>query len=409
MRIPLLATAFAGLLALPAAAKTEITVQFVPWMEGIFTEMKTAFEASHPDYEVTFLPPYADYDDGLQQVLRQSIGGQMPDITNQALNRQKTLISRGLAVDLTPFIAAEPNWAAEGFGGAMTDVASEGGKTYGLAVAFSSPVAYYNMDLVERAVGKIDTFPTTWPEMIALAAKIDALGEDISGLYTTADEDWIFQSLVSGSGGRMANEDGTEVMFDQEPGAQAFDIFASMLAEGGMPATSMNNAVQLFYAGKLGIFLQSINGLNRHTENIGGRFELRTGLFPRNATDGTLAPGGNVNMILTTDPERQKAAWAFVRFISSADGGEVLVKASGYMPPNALVAERMKAMYEANPNQALSLQQLPLLGEWYAFPGDNGLRIHAKITETLQALMNGQLTADEARTRAAKDVNALLK
>ncbi|RST86877.1 extracellular solute-binding protein [Aquibium carbonis] len=409
MRVPLLAAAFAGLLALPAAAKTEITVQFVPWMEGIFTEMKTAFEAKHPEYEVTFLPPYADYDDGLQQVLRQSISGQMPDVTNQALNRQKTLISRELAVDLTPFIEAEADWVGEGFGGPVTDVASEAGKTYGLAVAFSSPVAYYNMELVERAVGKIDGFPATWPEMIALAAKIDALGDDISGLYTTADEDWIFQSLVYGSGGRMANEDGTEVMFDKEPGAQAFDIFASMLAEGGMPATTMNNAVQLFYAGKLGIFLQSINGLKRHTDNIGGRFEVKTGLFPRNAPDGTLAAGGNVNMILTTDPERQKAAWDFVRFVSSVEGGEVLVKASGYMPPNTLVAERMKALYDANPNQALSLQQLPMLGEWYAFPGDNGLRIHAKITETLQALMNGQMTADEARTRAAADVNDLLK
>ena len=409
MRKTLLATAAVLGLAAPAAAQTEITVQFVPWMEGIFSAWKEAFEASHPEYTITFLPPYADYDDGLQQVLRQSITGQMPDISNQALNRQKTVISRELAVDLTPWIEAEADWEGEGFGGPVTDVATVDGQTFGLAAAFSSPVAYYNMELVERAVGEIDEFPTDWDGLIALAAQIDALGDDIAGLYTTADEDWIFQSLVAGSGGRMANEDGTEVMFDQEPGAQAFEIFERLLSEGGMPATSFDSATQLFYAGRLGILLQSINGLRRHTDNVGGRFEIRTGVFPRNDPNGTLAAGGNVNMILTTDPERQQAAWEFVRWMSSVEGGEVLVTASGYMPPNTLVAERKADMYAANPNQAVSLEQLPWLGEWYAFPGDNGLRIHAAITDTLQDLMNGRLTADDARTEAARAVNALLR
>lgn len=159
----------------------------------------------------------------------------------------------------------------------------------------------------------------------------------------------------------------------------------------------------------LGIFLQSINGLQRHTDNVGGRFEIKTGVFPRNDPDGTLSAGGNVNMVLTTDPERQKAAWEFVRFVSSADGGEVLVNSSGYMPPNTLVAERMKDFYDANPNQALSLEQLPMLGPWYAFPGENGLRIHAAITDALQELMAGQIGPDEAREQAAQGVNDLLR
>lgn len=405
------ATALALMLAtaMPVQAQTEITVQYVPWMDGIFQAMKVAFEEAHPEYTVTYLPPYANYDDGLQQVLRQSITGQMPDVTNQALNRQRSLIDRGIAVDLTPFIEQEADWEGEGFGGPVTEVASKDGKAYGLAVAFSSPVAYFNMDLVRQAVGDIDDFPTDWNGMIELAAKINALGDDTYGLYTTADEDWIFQSLVYGSGGAMANEDGTEVLFDKEPGAQAFDIFQSMLYEGGMPATSMDSAVQLFYAGRLGIFLQSINGLQRHTDNVGGRFEIKTGLFPRNDPNGTLAAGGNVNMILTTDPERQKAAWEFVRFVSSADGGEVLVNSSGYMPPNTLVAARMQEFYDANPNQALSLEQLPVLGPWYAFPGENGLRIHAVITDALQEQMAGQIGPDEARRQAAQGVSDLLR
>lgn len=396
-------------MATQAQAKTEITVQYVPWMDGIFQALKVAFEEAHPEYQLTFLPPYADYDDGLQQVLRQSITGQMPDVTNQALNRQRTLIDRGIAVDLSPFIAQEANWEDEGFGGPVTEVASNDDGVYGLAVAFSSPVAYYNMDLVRAAVGEIETLPTTWDEMIALAARIDALDDETYGLYTTADEDWIFQSLVYGSGGAMASEDGTEVYFDMEPGAQAFDIFQAMLDEGGMPATSMDSATQLFYAGKMGVFLQSINGLQRHEENIGGRFELKTGLFPRNDPNGTLSAGGNVNMILTTDPERQIAAWDFVRFVSSTEGGKVLVSVSGYMPPNTNVAEEMADFYASNPNQALSLEQLPFLGPWYAFPGDNGLRIHAAITDTLQELMAGQISPDEARQQAAASVNALLR
>ena len=38
-----------------ASAKTELKVQYVQWMDGIFNKLQEAFEAAHPEYSLTFL------------------------------------------------------------------------------------------------------------------------------------------------------------------------------------------------------------------------------------------------------------------------------------------------------------------------------------------------------------------
>ena len=42
---------------------------------------------------------------------------------------------------------------------------------------------FFNADLVEQAGGDPDTFPSTWPEIIELAASIEALDDESSGMH----------------------------------------------------------------------------------------------------------------------------------------------------------------------------------------------------------------------------------
>ncbi|MCE3544433.1 extracellular solute-binding protein, partial [Escherichia coli] len=66
--------------------------------------------------------------------------------------------------------------AAQGFSDNILRLAQVGGQQVGLAFATSNPIMYYNADLIRQAGGNPDQPPKTWDEVIALGAKVKALG-----------------------------------------------------------------------------------------------------------------------------------------------------------------------------------------------------------------------------------------
>jgi hypothetical protein len=73
-----------------------------------------------------------------------------------------------------------------------------------------------------------------------------------------------------------------------------------------------------------------------------------------------------------TTPEKQQAAWKFMKFITDATGATIMVKGSGCMSPNSRQAEDpalLRAFYETHPNHMTALRQAPYMIAWYAFPG----------------------------------------
>ena len=85
------------------------------------------------------------------QVLRQAVTGQLPDVSYQGVHRQRVFADRGLAVDLTPFIKAEKGWAGMGYDQALLSLGQVKGQQVGIGFALSTPVIYYNADLMRKA------------------------------------------------------------------------------------------------------------------------------------------------------------------------------------------------------------------------------------------------------------------
>ncbi len=410
---------FAGLVSsAPSPAQpVSITVQ-VPYAQPFRTiheSIAAEFMKHHPGIRVEFRTAYANYDDAIQQVLRGAITGDLPDVTYQGLNRQRVLVDRGLAVPLTPFIEKEQNWEARGYSGALMRVGTIGGKVYGMAFAISTPVAYYNLDLVRKAGGDPQKLPRTWDEIIALAAKIKALGPDHGGLYYHWDVsgNWMWQSLISSQGGQMLTADEKKVAFGGSEGKAAIGLLDRFVREAGMPNVPSNAALQQFAAGKLGMLFTTTAYLAQVQKLSKGRFEIRTGRFPLPAGDarGRLPAGGNTGMILAKDAAKQRAAWEYLKFASGPYGSTVMVKATGYMPPNGTAANDpayLKGFYDENPNHRPAVEQLPVITEWFAYPGENGLKITDIIRNHLETVVSGQAQPDAVLARMVAEVQALL-
>jgi multiple sugar transport system substrate-binding protein len=116
-------------------------------------------------------------------------------------------------------------------------------------------------------------------------------------------------------------------------------------------------------------------------------------------------------MMFASDPEQQAAAWEYMKFITGPIGATIMVKGTGYAPPNSTPADDpalLKTFYEDHPNHLTALRQAPYMTPWYAFPGDNNLKIIDVIKDHLQSVANRSATPQEGLAAMAEDVQALM-
>jgi multiple sugar transport system substrate-binding protein len=399
-----------------AQQQTEVVLQY-PYPE-LFTEthkrIAEEFAKVHPEIKVTFRAPYESYEEATQKVLREAVTSQLPDVTFQGLNRIRVLVDKTIPAPLDGYIAAEKDFDKQGFHQAMFDIGTASGKVYALPFAISLPIVYVNLDLVKQAGGDVNNLPTTWDGLLDLAKKVKALGPDINGITYAWDitGNWLWQAPVFARGGTMLNADETKVAFDGPEGQFAMRTIARMVTEAQMPNLDQPSMRATFAAGKTGIHITSTSDLKKTTEMIGGKFALKTHTFPDVVKpNGRLPAGGNVVLITAKDKAKRDAAWEVVKFWTGPKGAAIVAQTTGYMPPNKVANEvYLKDFYENNPNNYTAVSQLGLLTKWYAFPGDNGLKITDVIKDHLNSIVSGARAKEPDAVLAdmTRDVQNLL-
>ena len=399
-----------------AQQQTEVVLQY-PYPE-LFTEthkrIAEEFAKVHPEIKVTFRAPYESYEEATQKVLREAVTNQLPDVTFQGLNRIRVLVDKTIPAPLDGYIAAEKDFDKQGFHQAMYDIGTASGKVYALPFAISLPIVYVNLDLVKQAGGDVNNLPTTWDGLLDLAKKVKALGPDTNGITYAWDitGNWLWQAPVFARGGSMLNADETKVAFDGPEGQFAMRTIARLVTEGGMPNLDQPSMRATFAAGKTGIHITSTSDLKKTTDMIGGKFALKTIAFPDVVKpNGRLPAGGNVVLITAKDKAKRDAAWEVVKFWTGPKGAAIMAETTGYMPPNKVANDvYLKDFYANNPNNYTAVSQLALLTKWYAFPGDNGLKITDVIKDHLNSIVSGARAKEPDAVLAdmTRDVQNLL-
>jgi multiple sugar transport system substrate-binding protein len=383
-----LALATGALTTTAHAVELEVGYAYSALFDVTMERMMPEFKKAHPDINVKFRATYENYEDGTNTILRESVAGDLPDVTFQGLNRQAMLVEKGIAKSLEPFIAAEADFAKDGYHEAMLELGTFNGEVYGLPYSISLPVGYYNMDALRKA--GITELPTTWDEVIENCHKLMEAGYKTPmwwGWSVTGN--WFFQALMW-SQGEPILKDG-KVNFDGEAGLAALEQMKSLFRECDMPNLSAGDAGVPFNSGEVAMYFWSTSAVGA-IERAKGDFELKTGKYPGMGQPpmGLPAGGNSVMMVSTSeDPAEVEAAWKFVKFATSGVGASLVAETTGYIPPNKAANDLLTDFYANNPNKYTAVEQSGLLRDWIAYPGDNGLAITQVIYDGMESIVTG--------------------
>lgn len=405
------ALALSACIVTPLAAQpVEITLAhpygkiFRPIHEQIIAE----FNKVHPDVKVVIEAPQPDYEQLVQRTLSGIPQKNAPVISFQGVNQVRQFVDAKQAVDLSAFVKDDLRWKDKGYYQQMMALGRFGDRQMAIPFAISTPIMYFNADLFRKAGLDPNNPPKTWPEVIAAAKKIQGAVPNSTGLFYDYQitGNWGFQVLVYSEGGSMMSADETDVAFDKEPGQRAAKLLRSFVDEGVMKDWNRAQGEQAFIAGNVGFYFSSTSWLKGVEDKA--RFDMRTAFYPESSTGQRRLPsGGNAAVIITDDPKKAKAAYEYAMFAAGPIGTEIMVKGSGYMPMHEEGTARLAKFYAENPNFKTSVEQVPFIFTWYAFPGQNTLKIIDVIKDNLQSIVSKQATPEAALKGAADQVKKL--
>ncbi len=114
-------------------------------------------------------------------------------------------------------------------------------------------------------------------------------------------------------------------------------------------------------------------------------------------------------VILTEDPARRAAALDYLLYGTGPEGQAPIVLNTGYMPVNEGAIDVLSGFYAENPAYRISATQMDRAMPWFAWPGENGVRISQEVVDVLAAVSNDRLDTAGAAARLTAEIEALIE
>jgi multiple sugar transport system substrate-binding protein len=300
------------------------------------------------------------------------------------------------------------------FGSNILALAQVNGEQVGMPYSLSTIVNYYNADILRKAGLDPDNPPQTWAEWRKAAPVIKAKTGKYGIYVQYLDDNWSTEAFIASNGGSLltCGSDGTyRAVFDSPEAVEAIQFWSDVVNEGIALYALENVGEQSFLVGDTATYMTSI--ARRQTVQSKATFDVRGTKFPRFGNKPTRLPGGGNDLVIfSKDPAKQKAAWEFVRFLTSPEGVTLWTKGTGYVPllPETTRDPRyLQQFIKENPIQQVAIDQLPNAIPWTSFPGSNGLAASQALFKSVQRAIGKQDTVERALKAGAAEVNQLLR
>jgi multiple sugar transport system substrate-binding protein len=360
-------------------ANAETTITFSSYSYGTqgaagdgMQTLLDAFSDAHP--EITVLPEAVPVADALTKTKAAVAAGSPPDVQQLGYSKMAEAFAT-LPVQSIEDIAGD-EWDAhvEGIAPGLVSTGENDGTVKALPFTVSIPTVFYNADIFREAGLDPENPPTSIDEVSEAAEAITAAGHNgvYFGLLDQGKSDYLTQSVMDSAGGQTVDDDGT-VVLDSAKAVAGIQKIQDLTTEGLQPAVGIDDAIAAFSTGDLGMFVSTTALMSNLQAGATDKFELRTAGFPSfDSKDARPTHSGAGLVVLASDEAKQRAAWEFVKFMTSEEGYTMITEEMGYLPLRANLAtdEAFLAGYFAENTLLLPpLEQLQNVTPYRSFAG----------------------------------------
>jgi len=267
---------------------------------------------------------------------------------------------------------------------------------YCLPYTFSTPILFYNADLFRAAGLDPDVPPTNWEEVLAYSLQIgeetDAQGISIAMTGPSAG-DWMTQAVLLSNGARLLSEDRTTLTFAEPEGVAAIETIRGLVEAGAMENLDINAQIQAMLTGEIAMYIQSSALQAVLLGGSMGNFELRAAPMPGFGDNLAIPTNcGSALFIITEDPLEQRAAWEFMKYVTSEEGYTIITRDIGYLPLRTAIVDDPQYLADwaaENPFVFPNLDQLERLQPWESLPGPNYSQIATIFNNAIEEAIYG--------------------
>lgn len=371
------------------------------------------FEKIHPD--ISIQPVYTgDYATTVTKALTAFRGGNAPQMAVIGDIEVYSLMDAGAIVPVSDLANdAEGKKWIDGFYPAF--LRRIDGKVWGIPFQRSTVVMFWNKQAFEKAGLDGNTPPANWQQVVDFGKKLVIKNNNEVSQWgieipSTPNGYWNFQGLSATNGGRLDNGKGTAVNFNTPGNIETLQWLTDLgQKEGVSPkgAIAWGTTPQDFISGKTAMMITTTGNLTGVRENA--KFPFGVAMLPEKTQRGSPTGGGNLYVFKNASPEQQKAAMAFIRWVSAPEQAARWSIATGYVAtsPAAWDTTVMKDYVKDVPQALVAREQLK-----YAQPElstYNSVQIQEAMNHAIEAAVTGAKTPAEALEAAQKQADRLLK
>lgn len=357
----------------PGADSGPVTLQFWHEMSGpAATELDALVSQfnSQEDGKITVESSFqGSYADAQTKYTAAVQSGTTPDVLMMNDISTGFMVDSKKTVPLSTFTAGDPSFSLDSFPPVVSAYYADGsGGLAAMPFAVSQPVLYLSRDLVTRAGLDPEAPPQTLAEVTSWAEKIHA-ATGASGLTMNMSDSWMIEQMTAAGGEEFCTPDngrGSDRVTGLELTSPSQVTFMRQLQtlfqDGTMlnPGTDNSAMVSAFASGKVGMMLTSTGA---YTAADPTKTASKVAAFPSTAEsdEAGVVVGGNALWISGEghSDAQQRAAYAFVSFLHSAEVQAAWSSATGYLASNTEAASTSTGIASlADPNVKAMADQL---------------------------------------------------
>lgn len=360
------------------------------------------------------------YDVTGQKLQAAVVGGDVPDVVQLNTRVWPAFAKNGALLPLDDYIKKDSSVKFDDFKkGLMVNTALDG-KQYTLPYNRSTPILYYNKDIMKEIGVDPENPVKTWDDLAQVAKKatVQKDGKVERFGFASSMSGWYFYSLVWSNGGDILGADMKTVVLDKPEAARGLQLWSDMVNKDktmmppvGGTSTSGSSAgetlEQSFFNGKVAMIIDSTGSLGNFKKNA--KFNLGAAFLPKFKEYAVPTGGANLAILAKTSKEKQEAAWKFVKFLTSTEQAVYFAQKTGYLPirESAEKSPELQAYYKENPNFTIAIKQLEYAKETPSV--EQIKRIESEINKAMEKAVVQKVPALDALHAAAETVRGALK